>query len=156
MTGQSSDLDAIRLRKELGFSRWEAISHFLIDGDYLGFNQSNYLGAIAEYEKAWALLATPWQRQVGGIAILTGIADFALQSEDKELASQKLDDLLTWAEETVNAPLHVMLGKLAVLAGKQDLALEQFRCAFDLAGVDAFADEDASCLAFLKEDRLRP
>ena len=84
----TADVDRARMRKELGFQRWEAAGHFLTYGDYLGFNQGDYRGAITEYEKAWELLSTPWQKRTGGADILLGIADFALRSEDADLAGE--------------------------------------------------------------------
>jgi hypothetical protein len=41
-----SDEDRSRMRAELGFQKWEAVVHFLSYGDYLGFNKSDYRGAI--------------------------------------------------------------------------------------------------------------
>ena len=67
-----SDEDRIRMRAELGFQKWEAMGHFLSDGDYQGFNLGDYRGAIDEYEKAWSLLSTLWQQQKGGSDILEG------------------------------------------------------------------------------------
>lgn len=67
--GFSAD-ETVRLREELGPQQFEAIQHWLSDGDYLGLNCGDYRGAIEEYEKAWQLLATPWQRQTGGADIL--------------------------------------------------------------------------------------
>jgi hypothetical protein len=115
-----SDEDGSRLRTELGFQQWEAIGHFLIDGDYLGFNEADYRGAIAEYEKAWELLRTPWQQQVGGADILNGIADFALRSEDPDLAAETLGNLLHRAKQIANASLREACDELAQLASQLD------------------------------------
>lgn len=84
----SESRETIRLRSELGREKWEAIGHFLIDGDYLGFNEGNFQGAIEKYEEAWKLLSTPWQQRVGGSDILRGMVDFALQARDPSLASK--------------------------------------------------------------------
>ena len=119
MARTSSDSDQLRLRKELGFLQWEAIGHFLIDGDYLGLNLEDFRGAIAEYEKAWELLHSPWQRQAGGAEILKGIADFALRSEDVVLAGEVLDGLLPRAAEIESDSLRVVIEKLALLAGNR-------------------------------------
>jgi len=114
-----SDEDRSRMRAELGFQKWEAIGHFLSDGDYLGFNLSDYRGAIAEYEKAWALLSTPWQKETGGPEVLEGIADFAVRSEDPELAAEILESLLPRAKQITDASLRDACDKLAQLAGKR-------------------------------------
>ena len=108
------------MRTELGFSKWEAIGHFLGDGDYLGFNQSDSRGAIEAYEEAWNLLSTPWQQQTGGADILVGIADFALRSKDPDLAAEILDGLVTRAHQIADASLHEACDKLAHLARQQE------------------------------------
>lgn len=74
--------------------RVEAIGHFLSDGDFLGFHEQNFEGAIAQYEKAWNQLSTSWQKQDAGVQILSGIADFALRSEDSDLASRVLGGIM--------------------------------------------------------------
>ncbi|WP_169829101.1 hypothetical protein [Tsuneonella mangrovi] len=114
-----SDEDRSRMRAELGFQKWEAIGHFFSDGDYLGFNQSDYRGAIAEYEKAWELLSTPWQQETGGADILEGIADFALRSKDPELATEILGSLLHRANRINVTSLQDACDKVAQLAGQQ-------------------------------------
>ncbi|MBX7461854.1 hypothetical protein [Qipengyuania huizhouensis] len=108
------------MKSELGFQKWEAMGHFFSEGDYLGFNKSDYRGAIAEYEKAWLLLSTPWQQQTGGSDILEGIADFALRSRDPELASKTLDSLLPRAHEIADASLREACDNLADLARQQE------------------------------------
>lgn len=115
-----SDEDRSRMRSELGFQKWEAMGHFLSDGDYLGFNQSNYRDAIGEYEKALLLLSTPWQQQTGGADILEGIADFALRSEDPSLASEILDGLLPRANQLADASLREACDKLADLVRQRE------------------------------------
>jgi hypothetical protein len=119
MAGPTDEEDRIRLRAELGFQRWEAIGHFLTDGDYLGLNQSDYRGAIAEYEKAWELLSTQWQQQTGGVDILEGIADFALRSEDPGLAAEVLHSFLARANSIADVSLRDACDKLARLAGQR-------------------------------------
>jgi hypothetical protein len=112
----TADSDQTRMREELGFQRWEAVGHFLTDGDYLGFNLGDYRGAIAEYEKAWQVLFTSWQQETGGADILLGIADFALRSEDKGLAEETFAQLSLRASKVGNAALDEVLGKLKELA----------------------------------------
>jgi hypothetical protein len=115
-----TDADPSRMRDELGFQKWEAVGHFLSYGDYLGFNLSDSRGAISEYEKAWNLLNTPWQKQTGGADILNGIADFALGSEDPDLAAETLDSLLPRANEIADASLQYACDKLAHLASQPE------------------------------------
>ena len=107
------------MTKELGLMRWKAMGHFFSDGDYLGFNKSDYRGAIAEYQKAWELLITPWQQQTGGSDILEGVADFVLQSEDPDLAREILDWLLPRANEIVDADLQEACERLSHLASQR-------------------------------------
>ncbi len=114
-----SDEDRSRMRAELGFQKWEAMGHFFSDGDYLGFNQSDYRGAIVEYEKAWELLSGPWQQQTGGADILEGIAEFALRSEDPDFAAEILDSLLPRANRIADASLRDACANLAQLASQR-------------------------------------
>ncbi|MGV3511400.1 MAG: hypothetical protein ACO1OX_05285 [Novosphingobium sp.] len=114
-----ADEDAIvRLKAELGSMRVEAIGHFLSDGDFLGFNQEDFEGAIAEYEKAWNQLSTPWQQQNAGVPILSGIADFALHSGDPDLASRVLGGIMARSGLVDVQPLRDACAKLQILAGK--------------------------------------
>jgi hypothetical protein len=108
------------MMRELGFQGWQAMDHFFSDGDYLGFNESDYRGAIAEYQKAWELLSTPWQQQTGGPTILEGVADFALQSEDPDLATETMDWVLPRAIEIVDADLQEACERLSHLARQRE------------------------------------
>ena len=119
MAAPWSDEDRTRMRAELGFEKWEAMGHFLSDGDYLGLHQSDYRAAIAEYEKVWELLSTPWQQETGGADILEGIADFAVRSKDPELAGEILDSLLQRANRIDEASLRDACDKVAELASLQ-------------------------------------
>jgi hypothetical protein len=119
MSTPSLDADRERMREELGFTRWEAIGHFTIEGDYQGFNLGNYRGAIFEYEKAWQVLFTPWQQRTGGVDLLMGIADFALRSESAGLAEEALNLLAPRSAEVGSAELDEALGKLARLAAAE-------------------------------------
>jgi hypothetical protein len=112
--------DRSRMRAELGFEKWEAVGHFLSDGDYLGFNCSDHRGAIAQYEKAWELLSTPWQQQEGGFEILEGIANFALLSNDTSFAAEILEGLLHRIDKNPDTSLREACDKLAHLVGKRD------------------------------------
>lgn len=116
MSEPGADEVGARLRSELGLQRWEAIGHYLSDGDFLGLNLRDYQGAIKEYQNAWNLLSTPWQRQVCGADILAGIAEFALQSRDPKLASEILGTLLCYAESTNNESLQSAYEALSELA----------------------------------------
>ena len=111
--------DRLRLRTELGFERFEAIGHFLTEGDYLGFNCGDFRGAIDEYEKAWQVLTSPWQREAGGADILEVIADAALRSGDAELAQETLDSLSPRAAQIGNASVDAAVANLASLANRR-------------------------------------
>jgi hypothetical protein len=121
---EASMADRARMREELGFQRWEAIGHFTTDGDYHGFNQGDYRAAIAEYEKAWQVLFTPWQRRAGGVDLLLGIADFALRSENAQLAKETLDMLSPRASEVGSTELEEALVKLSLAASNEEQSPE--------------------------------
>lgn len=116
----TADADRARLREEMGFQKWEAVGHFLTEGDYRGFNQGDYRSAIEEYEKAWQLLDTRWQQVTGGADILLGIADFAHRSEDSELAEETLSVLSPRISQVSSAALREGLDKLARLAASNN------------------------------------
>ena len=108
--------DRERLKAELGFQRWEGWGHLAIDADYLAFHQSDYRGAIANYEKLWTWLTTQWQREMAGPDILEGIALYALHSKDPDLAKETLESLLPRAEGMSDPELGEACVKLAELA----------------------------------------
>jgi hypothetical protein len=107
------------MREELGPERWEAIGHFLSDGDYLAFNLRDYRGAVASYQHAWDILDNEWQQRTGGIDILKGIADFSLRSEDPELAAETLELLSPNAALIANAEFSDALRDLTTLADRK-------------------------------------
>ena len=114
-----SDEDRSRMRAELGFQKWEAMGHFLIEGDYLCFNRYDYRSAMGVYEKAWELLSTPWQQKTGGPDILEAIADSVLRSKDPELAAEIIDSLLRRANQIDDASLRITCDKVAGLASQR-------------------------------------
>jgi hypothetical protein len=107
------------MRMELGFERWEAMGHFLIEADYLAFHRSDYRGAIAQCEEAWKLLSTPWQQRTGA-DILEGIADYALRSEDPDLANEILGSLRPRAAQIAAHSLQKACARLGQLAGERE------------------------------------
>ncbi|WP_140850267.1 hypothetical protein [Sphingomonas glacialis] len=70
---------------EIGSENYQAVCHFVIEGDYKADHQRDFEGAFAEYEKAWALLETAETRQLLGSDLLDAMLDFAARSGDQEL-----------------------------------------------------------------------
>lgn len=110
------------MRADPGAEIWEALGDLLSDGDYLGFNRSDFRGAIAQYEKAWELLSTRRLQQNIGADILGGIADFALRSGDPDLAADMLESLMLRAEQIPDDSLCKACDQLELLASRRGQA----------------------------------
>ena len=120
MTNPNPNDECARMREDLGPEKWEALGHFLSEGDYLGLNRSDYRGAIAQYEKAWELLGTRRLQQIWGADILGGIADFASRSGDPDLATDILDSVMLCAAQISDASLRKACDQLELLANQTD------------------------------------
>lgn len=68
--------------------RFEAIGHFIGDGDFKANNEGDYAGAFADYMEAWSLLATVTARSLAGPDILKGISEIAVNSGDPALQEE--------------------------------------------------------------------
>lgn len=119
MAEPTSDDECARMRADLGAEKWEALGDFLSEGDYLGFNRSDFRGAIAQYEKAWELLGTRRLQRISGTDILGGIADFALRSGDPDLAADILESLMLRAEQISDDSLRNACDQLELLASRR-------------------------------------
>lgn len=73
---------------EIGIMRYEAVGHFLTDGDYKADNEGDFEGAFADYAQAWSLLVTAQARAWAGPEILEAIAEFADRSGSKDLKAK--------------------------------------------------------------------
>ncbi|WP_037494054.1 hypothetical protein [Sphingomonas sp. PAMC 26605] len=88
------------LSSEIGLMRYEAICHFLIDGDYKADHQNDFAGAYLEYANAWSMLVTAKARQLSGLGLLNTIADFAARSGDSKLIAEANELVVAFREET--------------------------------------------------------
>ncbi|MDB5712452.1 MAG: hypothetical protein JWL96_4522 [Sphingomonas bacterium] len=88
MTFRATTDTQIRISSEIGAARYEAICHFLIDGDYQADHHDDVAGAFHDYANAWSMLVTAKARQLAGLDILEGIDDFANQAGDPKLIEQ--------------------------------------------------------------------
>jgi len=70
---------------EIGIMRYEAVGHFLVDGDYKADHEGDFEGAFADYTHAWSLLSTAQARALAGPDILEAIAEFADRSGREDL-----------------------------------------------------------------------
>ena len=73
---------------EIGLTRYEAVCHFLIDGNYKADHEEDFAAAFAEYVNAWSMLVTTKARRLGGIEILEAISLFAARSGQPELVEE--------------------------------------------------------------------
>lgn len=77
-----------QMAAEIGIMRYEAVGHFLTDGDYKADNEGDFEGAFADYAQAWSLLVTAQARAWAGPEILEAIAEFADRSGSKDLKAK--------------------------------------------------------------------
>ena len=68
--------------------RFDAVGHFLGDGDYKADHEGDFAGAFADYLEAWSLLVTPTARWLAGSDILDAIAEFAAKSGIADLQEE--------------------------------------------------------------------
>ncbi|MFA5965744.1 MAG: hypothetical protein WC804_17140 [Sphingomonas sp.] len=88
------------ISSEIGLMRYEAICHFLIEGDYKADHQNDFAGAYSEYANAWSMLVTAKARQLSGSGLLNAIADFAARSGDNILIAEATELMIAFREET--------------------------------------------------------
>ena len=117
--------------------------------------QGDYAQAELHYLKAWALFPEPKYEWGWSQDTIYSISNFYLELKNFEKA-------LHWAELVFKTnPLpgdgapYVMLGKIYFESDKIDLAFENFKKAFLLAGKRAFEGEDKKYLDFYKERAAR-
>lgn len=114
--------------------------------------QGDYQHAEGHYLKAWDLFPEPKYEWDSSQITIYRIADFYLEWKKFEQARH-------WAERVFKTnPLpgdgtpYVVLGKVYFESDEKELALENFKKAFSLAGKRAFEGEEKKYLDFLKKN----
>jgi tetratricopeptide (TPR) repeat protein len=136
-------------QKELDPAIHEAIKTHSARGDELAAARA-FEKAIAEYNKAWALVPTPKNDWNASTWILAAIADAAFLSGYKTSAREALQYAMTCPGALGNPFLHLRYGQVLLDAGEPDAAADELMRAYMSEGPRIFALEDPRYLDFLK------
>jgi tetratricopeptide (TPR) repeat protein len=136
-------------RKELDAAAHEAIKAHCAKGDQLAEAQA-FKEAIAEYNKAWALVPDPKNDWNASTWILAAIADADFLAGDKTSAREALQYAMTCPDAIGNPFLHLRYGQVLLDAGEPDAAADELIRAYMGGGPEIFAAEDPRYLDFLK------
>ena len=134
---------------ELPTKTHEQIKVFCAAGDKLA-EGGEYEKAVAEYNKAWALIPEPRNDWNASIWVLAAIADACFLAGYKTSAREALQYAMTCPGAVGNPFLHLRYGQVLLDAGEDDAAADELVRAYMGAGEEVFAAEDPRYLAFLK------
>lgn len=135
-------------RKELAPITYEAIKAHSAEGDKLAAAGA-YKEAIAEYNKAWALVPDPKDEWNASTWILAAIADATFLAGDTTSAREALQHAMRCPGAVGNPFLHLRYGQVLLDAGESDAAADELMRAYMAEGPDIFAAEDPRYLKFL-------
>ena len=112
-------------------------------------NSREFESAIAEYNKAWELIAEPKNEWGAATWVLAAIADSAFLAGYKTSAREALEYAMTCPRAIGNPFLHMRYGQVLFDAGELDAASDELMRAYMGAGKDIFSAEDSKYLTFL-------
>ncbi|MGF7116868.1 tetratricopeptide (TPR) repeat protein [Pseudomonas laurylsulfatiphila] len=135
--------------RELSPDLHSQIKKFSSDGDLLA-ESGRFEEAVAQYNKAWALIPSPKNDWEAATWILAAIADACFLSGFTTSAREALQYAMTCPGGIGNPFLHLRLGQVLLDDGQDDRAADELMRAYMGAGPQIFAAEDARYLAFLK------
>lgn len=133
---------------ELDHQTHDSIKSFCVAGDKLASSQL-YSEALAEYNKAWAIVPEPKNEWEAATWILAAIADTCYQAGFEKSAREALQYVMTCPGAIGNPFLHLRYGQVLYDAGELDAAADELIRAYMGAGVDIFAAEDEKYFNFL-------
>ena len=133
---------------ELSSEIHDAITASCAKGDELA-TAGSYEDAIAEYNKAWALVPDPKNHWNASTWILAAIGDACFLAGYKASAREALQYAMTCPDAVGNPFLHLRYGQLLFDAGEEDAAADELMRAYMGAGDNIFATEQPQYLAFL-------
>jgi tetratricopeptide (TPR) repeat protein len=128
----------------------EAIQTLSTKGDDLA-EAGAYKSAIAEYNKAWALVPEPKNNWEASTWILTAIADACFLAGYFTSARKALGYAMTCPCAIGNPFLHLRYGQVLFEAGDHAQAVNELMRAYMGAGTEIFANDDPKYLDFLKK-----
>ena len=134
---------------ELDSATHDAIKNHSAKGDELAAAKA-FEEAIAEYNKAWALVPNPKNEWNASTWILAAIADAAFLSGYQTSAREALQYAMTCPQALGNPFLHLRYGQVLLDAGELDAAADELMRAYMSEGPEIFAAEDSRYLDFLK------
>lgn len=137
------------IQKELDPATHEAIKAYSAKGDKLAEARS-FEEAIAEYNKAWALVPDPKNEWNASTWILAAIADAAFLAGYKTSAREALHYAMTCPDALGNPFLHLRYGQVLLDSDEPDAAADELMRAYMAEGSEIFATEDPRYLTFLK------
>ena len=139
---ESSDL-------ELDPATHKSIKELCAAGDELA-NAKKYPEAVAEYNKAWALVPEPKNEWEAATWVLAAIADACFLSGHKVSAREVLEFAMSCPGGIGNPFLHQRYGQVLYDAGESDRAADELMRAYMGSGGAIFAAEDPRYIAFLR------
>ena len=140
MSGEPAGLDPAIL---------EAIQTLCARGDECAAAAA-YESAIAEYNKAWALVPEPKNDWEASTWILTAIADACFLAGYMTSARKALDYVMSCPGAVGNPFLHLRLGQVLFVGGERERAADELMRAYMGGGAEIFANDDPKYLGFLK------
>jgi tetratricopeptide (TPR) repeat protein len=129
---------------------YEEIQTLCAKGDEFA-ESGAYESAIADYNKAWALVPEPKSGWEASTWILTAIADACFLAGYFTSARKTLCYAMTCPGAVGNPFLHLRYGQVLLEAGDHDQAADELMRAYMGAGAEIFANDDAKYLDFLKK-----
>lgn len=137
------------MAKELADNLHQAVKRHCANGDELA-NVGKFHDAIAEYNKAWALLPGPRDGWDAATWVLAAIGEAAISGGYTDLAKQAFDDVMACPGAIGNAFLHLRRGQLLFDAGNLDAAADELMGAYMDGGGKIFEAEAPKYLEFLE------
>lgn len=135
--------------RELDTTTLEQIKALCANGDELA-KKNVFEAAVAEYNKAWALVPDPKNDWNASTWILAAIADACFLGGYKTSAMEALRYVMTCPGAVGNPFLHLRYGQVLFDAGEADQAADELMRAYMGGGAEMFAPEDSRYLEFLK------
>lgn len=135
--------------RELDEATHEQIKALCAKGDRFA-ESLVFENAVAEYNKAWALVPDPKNDWNASTWILAAIADAAFLGGYKTSALEALQYAMTCPGAVGNPFLHLRYGQVLFDRGEVDHAADELMRAYMGAGEEIFAMEDPRYLEFLR------
>ncbi|WP_201518656.1 tetratricopeptide repeat protein [Gulosibacter hominis] len=126
----------------------QQINQLCARGDELA-EEEKFAEAVAEYDRAWALLPEPKQQWNAATWILAAIGDAHVLRGDFAGAHNALSAAMHCPDAIGNPFIHLRLGQAQFELGNLDRAADELMRAYMGAGPEIFAMEDEKYLQFL-------